>query len=81
MESAQAPVAIKIHTAVVSIEEIAKIERVTKDGVPTLANLGWFVLFTGSHERLYVGTENPGLAKGDEVEIIIRKKPPCQPTT
>ena len=67
-------VSLTIHTTVISCEQMDRIDSVTKDGVPSLTDLGWFVLFAGSHERLYVGSENPGLAKGDEIEIVIRKK-------
>lgn len=72
-------IALVIHTSVASIERMDQIKSVSKEGVPVVADLGWFVLFSGSHERLYVGSENPGLAKGDEVEIVIRKKPNAKP--
>lgn len=75
MESAPLTgVAFIIHTSVESIERMDRIRSVSKEGVPVMVDLGWFVLFQGSHEWLYVGTENPGLVKGDEVEITIRKK-------
>lgn len=79
MESAQGSVSFIIHTSVESIERMDRISSVSKEGVPVMVDLGWFVLFQGSHERLYVGTENPGLAKGDEVEITIRKKTNAKP--
>lgn len=41
----------------------------------TVASLGWFVLFEGSYESLFVGHDEPkDLTPGTEVEIIIRPK-------
>lgn len=88
MESApQSGIALIIHTSVVSIEHLDRIKSIYPVGDEkekgyrtTIEDLGWYVLFSGSHERLYVGEENPGFAQGDEVEIVIRKKPSCPPS-
>lgn len=36
-------------------------------------SLGWFVLLTGSWEKLYVGQEEPGLKRGDLIKVTIEK--------
>lgn len=35
---------------------------------------GWFALFKGSRERLFVGAQKPELEKGEEVLIVIMKR-------
>jgi hypothetical protein len=35
-------------------------------------NMGWFVLFTGSSEFLYLGHDKPDIRVGQSVEIILR---------
>jgi hypothetical protein len=41
----------------------------------TVAFLGWFVLFEGSYESLFVGHDEPkDLTPGTEVDIIIKPK-------
>ena len=37
-------------------------------------DLGWFVCFEGSWERLHVGEEQPTLRVGQKVEITIEGK-------
>lgn len=65
----------KIKTTVKSVEQITRIVRSWKegDGVFTdTEDLGWFVCFEGSWERLHLGHEKPTLCKGQKVEITIQ---------
>lgn len=75
MEPAQATVSFRIATRVLDIARIDKTHRVDHDGTQHVANLGWFILLDGSRERLFVGLDEPAIRVGDEVEILIRKKP------
>jgi hypothetical protein len=36
-------------------------------------SLGWWVVFEGSWECVYLGTADPSLKEGDRVDIIFRK--------
>lgn len=36
-------------------------------------SLGWYAVFEGSYEALFLGNEKPDLAKGDHVMIKITK--------
>lgn len=36
-------------------------------------DIGWFVLFNGSRERLFFGTEEPSFNKGDKVKITFER--------
>ncbi len=47
----------------------------TDEITSTVVSLGWFVLFEGSYESLFVGNDEPkDLTPGTEVDIIIRPK-------
>lgn len=73
----------RIPTKVVKIEEKKKhlatnVEKTTGENqivMVTTVDIGWFVLFEGSQESLFVGMEKPAdLEPGTEVEIIIAPK-------
>lgn len=82
----------KFRTTVSKVEFKKEIVRAHKEGdqvVTEEADLGWFVLLTGSKEWLRIGDpvvsgirpdgtprmgwEKPDLGVGDHVEVIIRK--------
>jgi hypothetical protein len=82
MEPDQAPIRqrLKINytvlTRVVSVTNEDEIIRVVKgtgkgEWVQEKVNVGWFVLFEGSHEKLFFGKEQPQLKAGDSVKITI----------
>lgn len=54
----------------------AKVDKSNKDTVTIeTVDLGWFVLFEGSCESLFVGYDQPeGLDPGSKVKIIIETK-------
>lgn len=64
-----------IHTKVVKLEHRERHYNVRKVGeqvVSEIEPLGWFVLFEGSHECLYLGHIKPtDLAQGQAVKITI----------
>lgn len=66
---------IVIPATVKGLEEKEKILGTDKDKdtgkvFVTTRNMGWFVLFEGSHEWLFVGYEKPvGLDPGTEIDI------------
>lgn len=65
-----------IPTRVKLVEEVYRVVRADKRGddvVVVRENLGWSVLFEGSHERLFLGYEKPDLQAGDPVRITIEK--------
>jgi hypothetical protein len=66
--------AYAIYTRVVSVtrEEYAVRGRIV-DGqaIVDKQDLGWCVLFEGSHEKLFLGWDKPNLAAGDKVKILI----------
>jgi hypothetical protein len=60
------------HKHVGSEVEIKDDKTVT---MVTTIDIGWFVLFEGSQESLYVGMEEPlDLQPGTEVDIVIEPK-------
>jgi hypothetical protein len=64
----------KIRTKVRSVEQITRVVRAWKVGDNVLQDtedLGWFVCFEGSWERLHLGRERPALHEGQTVEITI----------
>lgn len=66
----------KIKTKVKSVERISRVVRAWKVGDDVkqeTEDLGWFVCFNGSWERLHLGNTKPELVEGQEVEIIIRR--------
>ena len=68
--------AIRFSAKVLAIEEKFRQDYVSGTGADTIYNsvsLGWFVLYEGSYEALFAGTEKPDLAVGDTVTIRIRK--------
>lgn len=77
MEPIEASVGYKLYTKVERVtEHVVKqwISGIGSEATFQSTSLGWFVTFEGSRESLFLGLEKPSLAKGDEVEIIIRKK-------
>lgn len=63
-----------IKTKVLKIEELFDeryVKGVGKDVVFAKTSKGFFVLFEGSYEKLYLGMERPELQEGDRVRIII----------
>lgn len=66
-----------IFTRVISVteEEYAVRGRVV-DGQAIIdkINLGWYVLFEGSHEKLFLGEDRPQLSAGDKVKILIERQ-------
>ena len=80
MESA--PRSLKINytilTSVLSITHETTIDRTWKDQATgewkqDIRDLGWFVLFDGSHEKMHFGSEKPHLEVGDKIKITIEK--------
>lgn len=77
MESIEAPVDYKLYTKVERVtEHVVKqwVSGIGSEATFQSVSVGWFVTFEGSRESLFLGIEKPSLAKGDEVEITIRKK-------
>jgi hypothetical protein len=72
----------RISTTVRSIEFVKQTVRTTmekgEDGekkvVAEAEDVGWFVCFEGSWERLFLGMDKPDLVKGQQVEITIQGK-------
>ncbi len=65
---------ITFHTTVVRVERRSRILSARKvgDSVETEEqDLGWFVLFAGSHEMLHMGFDEPSLKAGQKVTIRI----------
>lgn len=74
MESAETK--IVIDTTIISLEERHRDRWVTGVGPDALFKsytLGWFVVFQGSREALYVGETKPAWQRGDQVKIIFEK--------
>jgi len=64
----------KIMTSVRSIEEVEQIVRAHKKGDDVILekeNMGWYVCFEGSWERMYLGNEKPALKIGQKVMITV----------
>lgn len=75
----------RIRTRVLKIEHKHQITNVRKTGKPLpdgkaelasdSVSLGWFVLFEGSWESIFLGFEEPkDLAVGQEVDILLCPK-------
>jgi hypothetical protein len=67
----------KIYTTVKSIEWLKRVMRgrmVGGSSVLEEEDLGWFVCFEGSWERLHVGDVQPTFKVGQKVEITIEGK-------
>lgn len=65
----------KIKTRVKSVERISRVVRSWKVGDDVkqeIEDLGYFVCFEGSWERLHIGNIKPDLEEGQPVEITIR---------
>jgi hypothetical protein len=65
----------KINTTVKSVERLKRVVRGRMVGGQAILeeeDLGWFVCFEGSWERLHMGAVQPNLVVGQKVEIIIR---------
>lgn len=74
MEPAKATIAVM--TRVVSTQRRIKsvyISGIGKDATFKDVDLGWWVLFSGSHEALYVGETEPPFKEGDMVKIKLEK--------
>jgi hypothetical protein len=72
MEPVKAKVKYVIETSVISVFE--RLDSVHVDGIGEAATFressrGWFVLFDGSHEALFLGKEKPNIANGDLMRI------------
>lgn len=72
------PDKIVINTTCRAVEKKEKVIRTEKVVVndnekimQTTLALGWFALFEGSWEWLYVGAEPPPFKKGDRIKITI----------
>ena len=66
-----------IRTKVLEVKEVFRKEHISgagKDADFREVSRGWFVLFEDSYEALHVGHEQPKLAPGDSIEILIRKR-------
>lgn len=66
-----------ISTRVVSVTEHFVKNHISGAGADATfksISIGYFAIFEGSHEAIFLGDEKPGLVAGDEVEILIRKK-------
>ncbi len=64
----------KVHTTVKSVEFIKRAVRgrmIGGQAVMEEEDLGWFVCFEGSWERLHLGNEKPNLVRGQKVVITI----------
>lgn len=68
----------RIPTKVSKLEYKEKVIKTEKEGdkvISTVVSLGWFALFEGSQEFLYIGMERPtDLEPGAEVDIIIHPR-------
>jgi len=76
MEPTSAEVVYIINTTVADVEHRFQRLHVAGHGPDSIfktQSVGWFVLFEGSHESLYMGQDFPNLTTGDAVEIRIRK--------
>ena len=65
-----------VFTRVVSVTEEQYAVRgriVDGQAIVEKAALGWYVLFEGSHEKLFLGWDRPELAAGDKVKISIER--------
>lgn len=76
----------RIPTKVVKLEnkkQVLSARIVDEATVTEVMDLGWFVLFEGSQEFLYIGANKPeDLRPGTEVDIIIEpKKHKCRLVT
>jgi hypothetical protein len=63
-----------IRTRVQAVEERFNTRYVSghgKDAVFESVSLGWFALFDGSQELLFLGVDQPELKRGDAVKITI----------
>ena len=70
---------IKFFTTVKKIEHKSRVARAWKTGIgdevqTETQDLGWAVLLEGSWEWLFVGSGEPDLKVGDEVEVIIQRR-------
>lgn len=64
----------KFYTTVKSIERIERVVQTDKVGNEVTQykeDLGWFVHFDGSWEKLHLGFEEPLLKKGQKVCITL----------
>ncbi len=67
------------YTFLVPITKLEnKTEEVWVSGVGPNAvfrtvNLGWFVLFEGSHEMIFLGPDQPKWQVGDKIKITMEK--------
>lgn len=72
-----AKTAYAIYTQVVSVtqEEYAVRGRIVNgEAIVEKQDLGWYVLFEGSHEKLFLGWDRPELSAGDKVKILIERQ-------
>lgn len=84
MSGIEAATVIKLRTYVVSImEESRRVTTTWNDAAKQFEhhyeNLGWFIHFGGSHEKLFVGYERPCFEVNDPIQITIEKAPPTCP--
>jgi len=66
-----------IRTTVLEVKEVFRKEHVSGAGPEAVfrdVSRGWFLLLEDSYEAIHVGHEKPGLAPGDQIEILIRKR-------
>lgn len=76
MEPVEAKIKYIIHTRVVDIGEMSEVvsgKKVGDETILTTENRGYFVLFDGSRERLFLGWDEPRIKKGDKIKITIER--------
>jgi hypothetical protein len=76
MEPVEATIRYIIYTSVAKIEERFQNVHVGGTGKDALfadISKGWFALFRGSWESLYLGRERPNLLVGDVVRITFER--------
>lgn len=66
---------VRIPTHVKSVAEEKRLVNCYKsengEATSTYESLGWFVLFDGSHEKLFLGHEKPNIKVGQKATIQI----------
>jgi hypothetical protein len=82
MESVEAPINIHyiIETHVLSVTHEHRTVRTVKgtkpdEWVTEREDMGWYVRFEGSYERMYFGPIEPDVRVGDPVRITIERLP------
>lgn len=79
MEPAKAKMKISTTSKVIRVEKRYRKLYVSGFGENTVfheQDLGWWMILTGSHEAIFIGTEQPNLREDDTVKITFEKQEP-----